>query len=456
MKRRLPLLPSIALVFASLACILQMDTGATLSPQQIESLAAQTMIFLQWQTYSAQGTQAPSPAPNTQAPPPAAADTATYTMLPSVTAAPTISPTATLTPLPCNWTQFITDINYPDDTEVGLSDHFTKTWQLKNIGSCTWTSGYSLVFDHGDQMGAPAAQQLTAGTVAPGQTINISVDLVSPATPGTYQGYFKLRASDNSIFGIGAHADGAFWVKVKAVAGGFSVQQLEAQTTIAMGSSGTISVNCPSGTILVGGGFDGGNNISAHRNERIGNGWIVSGHRYSGANAALKAYAYCLSGVTGSSTSGYTEKTLASGLSGDATYNCTGGSVISGAGYGFNEGLFWPYVLRMEGNGLKMFAQNISGSSATFRSHPVCLTSPGAATVQAVNTGSVPGSSSGTVEAACPAGTTVTGGGFTVSTNMTVTGLYKKPGENNWVAKALNQNGSSMNMVSRAICLAIS
>ncbi|RLC66118.1 MAG: hypothetical protein DRH97_07005, partial [Chloroflexi bacterium] len=31
-------------------------------------------------------------------------------------------------------------------------------------------------------------KQLTAGTVAPGQTADVSVDLTAPNTPGTYKG----------------------------------------------------------------------------------------------------------------------------------------------------------------------------------------------------------------------------------------------------------------------------
>ncbi|MGB7538963.1 MAG: NBR1-Ig-like domain-containing protein [Anaerolineales bacterium] len=455
MKRRLPFLPLIALILATLSCILQMDSPTALSPQQVDTLAAQTMAYIQWQTYSAQGTQAQLPAADTLAPPPAGAATATNTMMPSVTNtsfAPSVTPTA----LPCNWAQFVADVNYPDDSELGISDHFTKTWRLKNIGSCTWTSGYALVFDHGDPMGAPATQQLTTGTVAPGGTIDISVDLVTPASPGTYQGFFKLRASDSTIFGIGADANTAFWVKVQAVAGGMNVQKLEAQISIDLGATGHVSANCPAGSVVVGGGFDGGNNIGAFRSERSGNGWVVYAHRYSGANAVIKIYAYCLSGVSASSTSGYTEKTITPGGYGEAIYNCTGGSVISGGGYSVTDGVLWAYRLHMAGNGLQMNAKNTGASNGIMRSHPVCLTAAGAATSAHAILGSIGASSSGTVEADCPDGTVVTGGGFTLSTNMILTGMYRNPTENRWVVKALNQTGSNLNVFSEAICLAIS
>ncbi|MBN2086022.1 MAG: hypothetical protein JW748_12455 [Anaerolineales bacterium] len=463
MKRRLPFLPLITLILSTLACIFQMDVPSTLSPAQVETFAAQTLAFYQYQTYVALGTQAQPPVADTLAPPPAGADTATNTMMPPATntlmpsfTSTIFIPSVTPTAVPCNWAQFISDVTIPDGWETSPSDHFIKTWRLKNIGSCTWTSGYALVFDHGDQMGAPASQQLTTGSVAPGGSIDVSVDLVSPAAAGTYQGYFKLRASDSSVFGIGAAADTAFWVKIKVVPGGFSVQTFEAQISVPMGSTGHVSVNCPSGSVVVGGGFDGGNNISAHRSERSGNGWVVYAHRYTGANATLKAYAYCLSGVSATSTSGYAEKTLTPGLSGNITQNCSGSSIVSGGGYNVTEGKIWVYILRMAGNGLVLHAKNTAASNAVIRSHPVCLTSAGAVTVQASNTGSVPGSSSGTVEAACPPGTAITGGGFTLSANMTLTGMYRHPTENRWVVKALNMGGSSLNVISYGICLAYS
>ncbi|OQY30934.1 MAG: hypothetical protein B6243_09335 [Anaerolineaceae bacterium 4572_5.2] len=137
------------------------------------------------------------------------------TFTPTNTFAPTIPPpTATNTPIPCNRASFIEDVTYPDNTEVPAGTTFTKTWRLKNTGSCSWTSGYVLIFDHGDAMSAPATAPVTSGTVAPGATVDVSVDLTAPASPGTYRGHFKLRSPDNIVFGINTDAQGSFWVKI--------------------------------------------------------------------------------------------------------------------------------------------------------------------------------------------------------------------------------------------------
>ncbi len=143
--------------------------------------------------------------------------TPTWTLQPTTTNAPP-TPPPTNTPLPCNWAQFISDVTYSDGTEVPANTGFTKTWRLKNIGSCTWTSGYRLIFSSGDRMNAPDTATITGGTVAPGSTVDVSVNLTAPADAGTYQGYFKLRSPEGVVFGIGNTGQSAFFVKIVSVA----------------------------------------------------------------------------------------------------------------------------------------------------------------------------------------------------------------------------------------------
>jgi len=53
----------------------------------------------------------------------------------------------------CDHVQFVSDVTVPDGSSFTPGAAFTKTWQLKNIGTCTWTTSYSLVYAGGDQMG---------------------------------------------------------------------------------------------------------------------------------------------------------------------------------------------------------------------------------------------------------------------------------------------------------------
>ncbi len=147
---------------------------------------------------------------------PSATTIAEATLPPTNTALPPTAPplTATNTPIPCNRASFVKDVTYPDGAKVPAGSAFTKTWRIKNNGSCTWTSGYVLLFDSGDRMNAPAPKPITSGTVAPGATVDISVNLTAPGSPGSYQGNFKLRSADNIVFGVNADAQGPFWVKI--------------------------------------------------------------------------------------------------------------------------------------------------------------------------------------------------------------------------------------------------
>ena len=167
-------------------------------------------------TLAALGTQLPPPAQPTTPPPPPQPTTPTPTET-GLPLTPTNTPTITVTEIPCDRASFVKDVTIPDGTDFAPGDNFTKTWRLKNTGSCTWTSGYSLIFDHGDSMGGPASKQLTAGTVAPGQTVDVSVDLTAPNASGTYKGYWKLRNPSGVVFGIGSSGDVAFYVEIDVV-----------------------------------------------------------------------------------------------------------------------------------------------------------------------------------------------------------------------------------------------
>lgn len=162
-------------------------------------------------------TEAPTQTPyvliaTTEVPPTqtAVSSSPTPTIQPSVTAS--LTPTATA--IPCNRAEYVADINFPDGSLVLPGADFTKTWKLRNTGSCTWTSSYKLVFAHGDRMNAPDWVKLTSSTVPPGGTVNVSVDLTAPSSEGTYQADFRLRGSDGSDFGIGYTGMGTFYVQI--------------------------------------------------------------------------------------------------------------------------------------------------------------------------------------------------------------------------------------------------
>jgi hypothetical protein len=193
---------TIAMALAILACNMP---GTTTIPQNTpdysSTAVAQTVQAELARANLPQVTLTP-PAANTASPSP------TLTNPP-----PTETQQPTLTSLPCNQASFVQDVSIPDGTVIEISKAFTKTWRLKNTGSCTWTSGYQLVFVNGDQMSGSGAQSLTSGTVAPNSTVDVSVNLVAPSGAGTYRGYWKIREPGGATFGV---STGAFWVEIKA------------------------------------------------------------------------------------------------------------------------------------------------------------------------------------------------------------------------------------------------
>jgi hypothetical protein len=129
-------------------------------------------------------------------------------------------PTTPTTPVPttpvsgCDKAQFIADVTVPDGTTMNPGATFKKTWRLKNVGTCAWTTGYQLVFVSGEQMGAPASNALT-NEVKPGQTVDLTLNMTAPSAGGTYKGNWKLKNTSGAQFGVGSSGQTAFWVEIK-------------------------------------------------------------------------------------------------------------------------------------------------------------------------------------------------------------------------------------------------
>lgn len=151
---------------------------------------------------------------------------AAVTNTPPAPSSTPIPPTATQTPLPtitstpvCDLGNFIQDVTISDGTIMEPGKTFTKTWRVKNVGSCTWNANYQLIFDTGEPMGGPASQPVTSGVVAPGQVLDISVNLTAPSKPGNYRGYWRIRNPSSVLMPmLNGHAGTSFFVDINVVA----------------------------------------------------------------------------------------------------------------------------------------------------------------------------------------------------------------------------------------------
>ncbi len=153
----------------------------------------------------------------------------TETAVPTVVVTPVpatstpIPPTATPipptpTPIPCYQVKFVQDITIPDGTKIIAGTTFTKTWRIRNSGSCTWDTRFDIAFVSGTQMTSGTIWDLTK-EVRPGETVDISINMTAPATVGTYQANFQMANPNGVRFGTGSDSKGSFWVKIQVTDG---------------------------------------------------------------------------------------------------------------------------------------------------------------------------------------------------------------------------------------------
>jgi hypothetical protein len=162
-------------------------------------------------------TSAVTPSPQTEIP-----TSLSISVSPSPISPPSANePTATTVPLPtadaaCDRAGHgypSIDVTIDDDTEMAPGKTFTKIWRLSNEGSCPWSKDYAAVWFSGEKLGDVISVPL-GRDVPPGESVEISVDMVAPTNPGTYQSNWKLRNAGGVLFGIGPNGDAPFWVRI--------------------------------------------------------------------------------------------------------------------------------------------------------------------------------------------------------------------------------------------------
>ncbi len=173
---------------------------------------------------------------------------------PSIPTPTPVTPTSSVptdTPTPgagsaCDRAQFISDVSVPDGTVFAPNTAFSKTWRLKNVGTCTWTTGYSVSFSSGDRMGGVDA--LIPQTVVPGQTVDIGINFTSPSLAGGYRGYWQLKNASGGLFGIGSTFDKPFWVDIVvsgSSSGGTTAYDFTNSLCMATWTSAAGTLPCP-------------------------------------------------------------------------------------------------------------------------------------------------------------------------------------------------------------------
>jgi hypothetical protein len=153
-------------------------------------------------TVLAQVTQAAALAPTATPPPaPSATENPSATPTEEIRTTATIASTQPVTATATgglNLAQWVSQ-TIPDDTEFQPGETFTMTWRLRNAGTTTWTTNYLLRFFAGNRFGAPTEVPL-GQEVLPGATVDISLDMTAPTTPGTYRSDWVMATENRSNF----------------------------------------------------------------------------------------------------------------------------------------------------------------------------------------------------------------------------------------------------------------
>lgn len=113
--------------------------------------------------------------------------------------------------------QYITDDGI-DGTTYSPNIPFTKTWTLKNTGSCYWDDSYLVSYMSGAIMTQQPGYFIVqpGQTVAPGQSVNISIGMTSPVDDGNYRSNWGLKRENGQLIPVQGGVNGnSFYVKIK-------------------------------------------------------------------------------------------------------------------------------------------------------------------------------------------------------------------------------------------------
>jgi hypothetical protein len=159
------------------------------------------------------------------------------------------TPTQKVSSPGCNKAGFVSDITVPNGTIVAVTQVFTKTWRLINLGTCSWTPDYQVVLMQGDQPSGYGSFNLGVN-VAPGHTVDISLQLTAPSDAGIIGGSYRLQSPDGVVFGVGQDGNSSFGYMVE-------VHDIETPapfqvTSVSMSiNASSVSITCPPGKKFV-------------------------------------------------------------------------------------------------------------------------------------------------------------------------------------------------------------
>lgn len=141
-----------------------------------------TSVLLGWDVYDSSGAHANSPSGHRRV----------------------VKNAAALAPLPYD-ADYESDVEpYTDGAIVAPGQVFTKGWRVRNSGTATWSSAYSLVFVSGTNLATVTSVPLPA--LAPGQVGTVNVPMIAPSVPRLYRSTWRFKNPAGVEFGSSVFA----------------------------------------------------------------------------------------------------------------------------------------------------------------------------------------------------------------------------------------------------------
>jgi len=122
--------------------------------------------------------------------------TATSTATPTPTGTPAVTATAVST---CSLSMEVTGDAPVWPVVLVPEQEFTKRWEIRNTGTCTWPLGIELVFASGEELEVVVPPQVTP--LPPGETTKVEITLRAPAAYGSYTSVWQLQGGGENPVG---------------------------------------------------------------------------------------------------------------------------------------------------------------------------------------------------------------------------------------------------------------
>gem|GEM_PF-4646566 len=101
----------------------------------------------------------------------------------------------------------------PDGSSVSAGEQLIKTWRIRNIGTCAWTTDYKLVYNNGNIVSEESINPFTQ-PIEPSQTAEISIPVSIPLTAGRSETFWYLVSGSDEIVGTNSQGNPYLWLKV--------------------------------------------------------------------------------------------------------------------------------------------------------------------------------------------------------------------------------------------------